>query len=112
VADYLLIESRDPFESNDARTLCDLALQLRRAGNGVALFLVQNGVLPARAGVRAPAAAATLGAALDGGIEVYADEVSLAERGIAPEQTAAGVRRAPIDLVVDRLAAGHIALWH
>src|SRR4029450_6336607 len=45
MADYLLIESRDPFESNDVGYYCDLARGLVEAGNQVTLFLVQNGVL-------------------------------------------------------------------
>jgi sulfur relay (sulfurtransferase) complex TusBCD TusD component (DsrE family) len=49
---YLLIESRDPFDSNDVRFCCDLAQQLVAAKNEVTLFLVQNGVLPARVGAR------------------------------------------------------------
>lgn len=112
MAQYLLIESRDPFESNDVRHVCDLGVQLRRAGHDVTLFLVQNAVLPARTGVGAAWFDPTLGAALAGGVQVYADEHSLTERGIAEGQLAGRVRRAPLDLVVDRLAAGCIAIWH
>ena len=50
MARYLLIESRDPFDSNDTGFCQDLAKQLA-GGNEVTVFLVQNGVLPARAGV-------------------------------------------------------------
>src|SRR5215831_6504154 len=39
---YLLIESRDPFDSNDVRFCDDLAQQLAAAKNEVTLFLVQN----------------------------------------------------------------------
>ena len=49
---YLLIESRDPFESTGAARTCELAIQLRAAGHDVALFLVQNGVLAVRSGAR------------------------------------------------------------
>ena len=45
MAGYLLIESRDPFESNDVSYYCDLARGLAEAGNQVTLFLVQNAVL-------------------------------------------------------------------
>jgi hypothetical protein len=47
-----LIESRDPFDSNDTRFCCDLVQQLAAAQNEVTLFLVQNGVLPVRPGAR------------------------------------------------------------
>ena len=49
---YLLIESRDPFESTGAARTYELAIQLRAAGHDVALFLVQNGVLAVRGGAR------------------------------------------------------------
>lgn len=47
---YLLIESRDPFECQEVLHDWDLAESLASAGNSVTLFLVQNGVLPARKG--------------------------------------------------------------
>ena len=59
MAKYLLIESRDPFETNDVGYFYDLAAGLAQKGNTVTLFLVQNGVLPAR---RSPGARALAGA--------------------------------------------------
>jgi hypothetical protein len=41
---YLLIQSRDPFESNDAAYSHELAAGVAREGTQVPLFLVQNGV--------------------------------------------------------------------
>ena len=48
MAQYLLIESRDPFESNDIGYYYELAKGLVEGGNQVTLFLAQNGVLSAR----------------------------------------------------------------
>lgn len=48
MAKYLLIESRDPFESPDTANYLDWAKGLVKDGHTVTLFLVQNGVLPAR----------------------------------------------------------------
>ena len=48
MAEYVLIESRDPFESNDVGYYYDLARGLVESGNQVTLFLAQNGVLAAR----------------------------------------------------------------
>ena len=108
MSDYLLIESRDPFESNDTQNIYDLAKGLSRQGHQVTLFLVQNGVLPAR-----PCGASTaLSAVAQAGIEVLADDFSLRERGIATDTLAEGVRAAPLDVVVDQLAAGRKAIWH
>jgi len=108
MARYLLIESRDPFESHDVAHYYELARSLVREGNEVTLFLVQNGVLPARPGTRSEALAETARA----GVEVLADEFSLRERGIQAGHLAEGVRPAPLDVVVDQLADGRKAMWH
>lgn len=106
MAEYLLIESRDPFESNDVSYYYDLAKGLVEVGNQVTLFLVQNGVLSARPSAKS----AALGALARNGVTVLADDFSLQERGIA--KLAEGVAAAPIDVVVDHLAAGYKTLWH
>ncbi len=108
MAKYLLIESRDPFESNDVAQHYDLAANLARDGNEVTMFLVQNGVLPARAKAAAGGLAELAGA----GVTVLADDFSLRERGIGENQLASGVRAAPLDTVVDGLADGAKTLWH
>jgi sulfur relay (sulfurtransferase) complex TusBCD TusD component (DsrE family) len=106
MASYLLIESRDPFESNDVAYYYDLARGLVHAGNEVTLFLVQNGVLAARRAAQAPA----LEALVKGGVKVLADDFALGERGI--KKLRDGVQTATIDVVVDHLEAGHKTLWH
>jgi hypothetical protein len=105
---YLLIESRDPFEWCDVTRTYELALQLRAAGHEVALFLVQNAVLPARAGCRRTGLDKITGS----GIEVLADEFSLHERGIGGTALVNSIRPASIDVVVERMAAGWKTLWH
>ena len=105
---YLLIESRDPFDSGDSQHFYDLAAGLAKAGHAVTLFLVQNGVLPARQSGKSDALAALAG----DGVEVLADEFSLQERGISSNRLATGVKPAPLDVVVDQLADGRKALWH
>ncbi len=108
MANYLLIESRDPFDSNDVANFYGLASGLAKAGNGVTLFLVQNGVLPARQCSASAALAEVAGA----GVEVLADEFSLQERGIAAERLVAGVSPSPLDRVIDAMADGHKTIWH
>jgi sulfur relay (sulfurtransferase) complex TusBCD TusD component (DsrE family) len=108
MAKYMLIESRDPFDSNDLAFSYDLATGLAKAGHEVTIFLVQNGVLPARRGANADGLAAVQRA----GVKVVADDFSLAERGIDASRLGAGIVPAPIDAVVDHLAAGHKTLWH
>ncbi|MFY9554293.1 MAG: DsrE family protein [Blastocatellia bacterium] len=106
MAQYLLIESRDPFESKDVGYYYDLAKGLVESGNQVTLFLVQNGVLSARPSAHSDA----LSALARSGLTVLADDFSLQERGIAT--LVEGVVAASIDVVVDHLAAGHKTLWH
>jgi sulfur relay (sulfurtransferase) complex TusBCD TusD component (DsrE family) len=103
---YLLIESRDPFESRDVGYYYELAGGLVAGGNQVTLFLAQNGVLAARPSAHS----ATLSALAQSGVTVLADDFSLQERGIV--KLADGVTAAPIDVVLDHLAAGHKTLWH
>jgi hypothetical protein len=45
-------------------------------------------------------------------VEVLADEFSLRERGIPESRLTPGVRPAPLDVVIDRLADDWKALWH
>lgn len=108
MSSYLLIESRDPYTSSDLRGYAALASQLKLAGHDVALFLVQNGVLPARDEARCPELRDAIGAH----VEVLADEFSLRERGIPMNRLLPGVRSASIATVVERLASGWKAIWH
>jgi predicted peroxiredoxin len=105
---YLLVESRDPFESADVPYYYDLAAGLARKGHAVTLFLVQNGVFPARKGSSSDAVSRLAKA----GIQVLADEFSLRERGISADRLATGVEVAPLERVIDLLGEGRKALWH
>lgn len=108
MAAYLLIASQSPFESAESAKLHRIAAGLVRKGHGVTLFLVQNAVLGARAGT-SPGVFDELRTTQ---VEILADEFSLRERGIDRERLAPGVVPADLDAVIDRLAEGHIALWH
>ena len=105
---YVLIESRDPFDSNETRFCSDLAQELAAAKNNVTLFLVQNGVLPARPG----ALSSDLTKLAQAGVRVLADSFSLKERGIEERRLVTGVAAAPLDFVVDALAEGARVIWH
>lgn len=104
---YLLLESRDPFESAEVPRHYDLAAGLAAAGKPVALFLVQNGVLAARQSPRSELLT-RLSAA---GVEVVADDFSLRERGIPSSRLAPGVTPVPLEKALDYLAEGRKALW-
>ena len=105
---YLFIESRDPFESNEVAPYYDLSADLARQGNEVTLFLVQNGVLPARSSIHSD----LLARITRSGVEILADEFSLRERGIPADGLIPGIKPSPLDVVVDHLADDRKVLWH
>jgi sulfur relay (sulfurtransferase) complex TusBCD TusD component (DsrE family) len=105
---FFLIASRDPFTARDAESFYALAASLAARGHPVTLFLVQNGVLPARRG----ASAEPLARLTDAGVVVLADEFSLRERGIGPDRLAEGIRAAPLDRVIEALEDGARAVWN
>ena len=72
------------------------------------LFLVQNGVLGARASARAPA----LDEAREGTASQCSPTSSRCASAASRRRLAAGVKPAPLDVVVDQLAAGAKAIWH
>ena len=111
MADYLLVESRDPFEYADASYFYQMAEDLCKAGNNVTFFLVQNGVLMARQGIANDAVARLRAAAP--AVKILADDFSLRERAISPDKLAQGVTPAAVDDLVDMLAQpGVKAVWH
>ena len=116
MADYILIESRDPFESADVGGFLDLADGLAKEGSAITLFLVQNAVMAARHGAQATfpgnTHARSLAALATNGVKVLVNSFSLQERGISPNRLMAGVTVAPLSAVIDHMAAGRKALWH
>ncbi|MEQ8996730.1 MAG: DsrE family protein [Coleofasciculus sp. B1-GNL1-01] len=104
MAKYFLIESRSSFDSTQVSQNYQLASDLANAGNETTLFLVENGVLAARA------AAANSLANLKA-VNVLADDFSLRERGISETELGDGVQVASIAAVVDAMAEGQKTIW-
>ena len=67
---YLLFESQDPFDCAQVPRHYELAEGLKKQGNQVTLFLVQNGVAAARRSLRSDA----FSRLVDAGVEVVADD--------------------------------------
>ena len=111
MADYVLVESRDPFEYSDTGYFYEVAADLSKAGNNVTFFLVQNGVLTARKGVSNSAVEKLQKSAP--GVKIMADEFSLRERAITGQKLASGVVSSDVDQLVDLLAVSGVkAIWH
>ena len=106
---YLLIESRDPFESRDTEFLERTATALKQDGHAVTVFLVQNGVLAVRKNARDSYLARLASA----GVALLADDFSLNERGIQPAELQPGIQRSDIEALVDALVEEKTkAIWH
>jgi sulfur relay (sulfurtransferase) DsrF/TusC family protein len=103
---YLIIESRDPFESPGFAWQSELASSLA-ATEEVTVFLLENAVLAARAGARFIEFERLRRA----GVRVIVDEFALRERGIAASQLAAEVEAVRIDALVAELGRGAKAIW-
>jgi predicted peroxiredoxin len=108
MAQYLFIDSRDPFESRDTEFVISTAGALRKRGHEVTLFLVQNGVLAARRQARDSYFMSVAVA----GVRVLADEFSLRERGIEDDELHPLITLAGVDAIVDLVASGAKTLWH
>jgi len=106
---YVLIESRDPFDSADTGFVADTAAALRGLGRPVTVYLVQNGVLASRVGARG----SQVPRLAQAGVTVLADDFSLRERGIEGAEITWGVQEASIDTLVDLVMRPDAkAIWH
>ena len=109
MANYIFIESRDPFESRDTQFIEQTTTALKQRGHEVTVFLVQNGVLASRRTARD----SYLPRLTDAGVKLLADDFSLRERGIQSAELHPGVRASSIESLVDALLQENTkALWH
>lgn len=104
---YVLIESRDPFESRDTAFVDEMALAIKERGHDVTVFLVQNGVLAARKTLQ------RLERLVEAGVTLLADDLSLSERGIKSDELASGIQKSGIDVLVNKLVQENTkTFWH
>ena len=108
---YVLIESRDPFEYADTNYMYTTANDLAARGNDVTLYLIQNGVFCTRRGVaNNPLVTLRTNAP---SVRVEADDFSLRERGISANGLVEGVNVSNVDNLVDLLVReGNKIVWH
>ena len=111
MADYLLIESRDPFEFADTTYMYQMAGDLAANGNRVTMYLIQNGVFCARKNVKNNPLSGLKRDAPS--VRVEADDFSLRERGISTSGLADGVTVSNVDDLVDHMMQGDTkVVWH
>lgn len=105
---YFFIQSQEPFTDVRAEKHFDLAGQLLAAGHKVTVLLVQNAVLLARQGSRNSA----FDTLQRQGVALKADDFSLRQREISPEQLKPGITPAAINSAIDALLAGDKVIWN
>ena len=105
---YVLVDTRDPFESGNGRDRYELAKALADVGDDVSVFLAENAVLATR---RGSAVASDL-EAMASRSRVLVDAFALRERAIVGDEMVTGVETVEIDALVDELMTeGRKALW-
>ncbi len=110
---YLLVETRPPAAVADAEAFLGLARDLAGRGHPVAVFLLQDAVLAARAGRRGAGDDAVARLVADPGTTVWSEELAMAERGVAPGDLDPGVRAGSMaDLVALLMTPGCVPVWH
>lgn len=111
MADYVLIESRDPFEFSDTTYMYQMADDLAANGNRVTMYLVQNGVFCARKNVKDNP---LIGLKKNSpSVRVEADDFSLRERGISTSRLAEGVNVSNVDDLVEHMMQSDTkVVWH
>lgn len=109
MSEYFFIATKDPVNSADTPRLFEQAASLARSGASVAVYLVQNGVLGARA-LPDPA----IRFAHENGVRILADDFSLRERGIAADEVQAFVEPVGMDALIGQVLAGAApkVIWH
>ncbi len=108
MAKYLIIESRDPFESQDSRNLPELIEGLADRGNEITLFLIQNGVLPLRKNSKFSSIYPELRKKK---VKIMADAFSLRERAIQNPLLEVDIAETS-DLVKLILTPNTKVIWH
>ncbi|MBI4115373.1 MAG: sulfur reduction protein DsrE [Candidatus Omnitrophica bacterium] len=102
---YLLIESRDSFDSADLPYFFNLAKDLAAKGSDVILYLIQNAVFGLRKGVKQTFPGSP--------VKILADDFSLRERGIKKVDIIASAKVSNVDELVDLLLEeNRKAVWH
>ncbi len=108
MADFFIIQSREPFSDMQAKSDFELIHNLASSGNNVTVLLIQNGVLPARRN--------SLSKEFDklcySDVNIMVDSFSLNQREIKSTELKMGVRISDVKEAVSAMLLGHRVIWH
>ena len=108
MSDYVFLQSQDPFTETQTLAQYQLIHNLATKDNRVTLYLIQNGVMPARRG----ALCKPFDLLCNQNINVVADRFSLEQRGIELDQLKSGVNAEEIGVVIDAMLRGDKVIWN
>lgn len=108
MANFFIVQSRDPFTDTRAVSDYELIHHLVVAGNQVSVLLVQNGVMPARRGSMARKFDMLRAAK----VNMLVDRLSIRQREIEVGELKDGVLLADIEDVIKAMLAGEKVIWH
>lgn len=108
MADYLFLQSQEPFTDARAAYQYQLAIDLANAGEKVSVLLIQNGVVPARKNTHSDA----FKKLTESNVQVLADNFSLKQRQINDSQLHEKITTADISTAITALADGHKVIWN
>lgn len=108
MASYFFIQSLDSLSNSKTDEQFRLMQELADRSNRVQVLLVQNAVFMARKDAQATGLDALLGS----GINVFVDDFSLLQRGIARTELRTGLQTAEINCVVDAMLDQQKVIWN
>lgn len=105
---FFIIQSRDPYTDNRAKSDYELITHLANGENEVSVLFVQNGVMPIRQG----SISIPFDKICNSNAQLFADAFSLRQREIEANELKQNVQQADVDLVIKAMLAGHKVIWH
>lgn len=106
---YVILESRDPFESRDTDFVKTTVQALKKDGADVTVFLLQNGAFASRKNARTN----YLPQLAEAGAKLLVDQFSLEERSIKKDEIHTFLGISSMDELVDLLLQPETkAIWH
>ncbi|ACE84594.1 DsrE family protein [Cellvibrio japonicus] len=104
---YFFVTTQDPFTNSSANDYFIHITKLSQQGNGVSVFLVQNGITPAIKNAHLPCFDELLASA----ITIYADIFSLQQRGIKATELKQNIQSTDLHAIIHARLNGDDVIW-